>query len=120
MDDFEKVTGDVFTIAGVRHRIVQHGRRRSVVGPGTRLPSLGHVAYDPIEAALAIQCAGLLAGGVDGILIITPHDAAAQAVLANPQHAYTKLLRDSVLSPDDAGAGRLTAAARLPADEVVD
>jgi ABC-type oligopeptide transport system ATPase subunit len=45
---------------------------------------------------------------------------AAQEVLANPQHAYTKLLRDSVLSPDDAGTGRLTAAARLPADEVID
>ncbi len=44
---------------------------------------------------------------------------AAQEVLANPQHAYTKLLRDSVLSPDDAGTGRLTAAARLPVDEVV-
>ncbi len=43
----------------------------------------------------------------------------AQEVLANPQHAYTKLLRDSVLSPDDAGTGRLMAAARLPADEVI-
>ncbi len=45
---------------------------------------------------------------------------AAREVLSNPQHAYTKLLRDSVLSPDDAGKGRLTAAARLPVDEVVD
>jgi ABC-type oligopeptide transport system ATPase subunit len=43
----------------------------------------------------------------------------AQEVLANPRHDYTKLLRDSVLSPDDAGTGRLTAAARLPVDEVV-
>ncbi len=43
----------------------------------------------------------------------------AQEVLANPQHAYTKLLRESVLSPDDAGTGRLTAAARLPADEAI-
>ena len=41
---------------------------------------------------------------------------AAREVLANPQHAYTKLLRDSVLSPDDAGTGRLMAAARLPMD----
>ena len=45
---------------------------------------------------------------------------AAQTVLSNPQHAYTKLLRDSVLSPDDAGTGRLTAAARLPADIVIE
>ena len=42
----------------------------------------------------------------------------AQDVLANPQHPYTKLLRDSVLSPDDAGTGRLTAAARLPEDAI--
>ena len=44
---------------------------------------------------------------------------AAQVVLANPQHAYTKLLRESVLSPDDAGTGRLTAAVRPPVDEAV-
>jgi peptide/nickel transport system ATP-binding protein len=44
---------------------------------------------------------------------------AAQDVLARPQHAYTKLLRDSVLSPDDAGTGRLSAANRLPTDAAV-
>jgi ABC-type oligopeptide transport system ATPase subunit len=44
---------------------------------------------------------------------------AAQDVLAHPQHDYTKLLRDSVLSPDDAGTGRLLAAPRLSADEAV-
>ncbi len=39
----------------------------------------------------------------------------AQEVLANPQHAYTKLLRDSVLSPDDAGTQPpARAAARFP------
>ncbi len=43
----------------------------------------------------------------------------AQDVLANPQHPYTKLLRDSVLSPDDAGTGRLRAAARVPEDAAV-
>ena len=53
------------------------GRTRFVlgsVGPGTRLPSLGHVAYQELEDALAIQCAGLIAGGVDGILIETCQD----------------------------------------------
>ncbi len=44
---------------------------------------------------------------------------AAQDVLAHPQHAYTKLLRDSVLSPDDAGTGRLLAAPHLITDEAV-
>jgi len=53
------------------------GRTRFVlgsVGPGTRLPSLGHIAYQPLEDALAIQCAGLIAGGVDAIIIETCQD----------------------------------------------
>src|SRR6516164_8273333 len=53
------------------------GRKRFVigsVGPGTRLPSLGHIAYQPLEDALAIQCAGLVAGGVDAIIIETCQD----------------------------------------------
>src|SRR5580658_7242615 len=53
------------------------GRARFVlgsVGPGTRLPSLGHIAYAPLEDALALQCDGLIAGGVDAILIETCQD----------------------------------------------
>jgi 5-methyltetrahydrofolate--homocysteine methyltransferase len=53
------------------------GTRRYVlgdIGPGTKLPSLGQVDYDELEAALAVQAAGLLAGGVDGIMIETVQD----------------------------------------------
>jgi 5-methyltetrahydrofolate--homocysteine methyltransferase len=53
------------------------GRTRFVlgsVGPGTRLPSLGHVPYQPLEDALTVQCAGLLDGGVDAIIIETCQD----------------------------------------------
>ena len=53
------------------------GRTRFVfgsVGPGTRLPTLGHVAYRDLEDALTIQCAGLIAGGVDAIRIETCQD----------------------------------------------
>ncbi|MBV8133563.1 MAG: homocysteine S-methyltransferase family protein, partial [Alphaproteobacteria bacterium] len=53
------------------------GRTRFVlgsVGPGTRLPSLGHIAYQPLEDALTIQCAGLIEGGVDAIIIETCQD----------------------------------------------
>jgi 5-methyltetrahydrofolate--homocysteine methyltransferase len=31
---------------------------------GTRLPSLGHIGYQPLEDALAVQCAGLIDSGV--------------------------------------------------------
>ncbi len=44
------------------------------IGPGTKLPSLGNIAYDPLEAAPAEQSRGLLAGGVDAILIETCQD----------------------------------------------
>ncbi len=44
------------------------------IGPGTRLPSLGHVDYDTLEAALVIQAKGLLAGKVDAFLIETCQD----------------------------------------------
>src|SRR5262249_4935703 len=53
------------------------GRTRFVlgsVGPGTRLPTLGHIGYQDLEDALAIQCAGLVAGEVDAILIETCQD----------------------------------------------
>ncbi len=42
------------------------------VGPGTRLPSLGHIDYDSLETAYAVQCAGLM--GVDAFLIETCQD----------------------------------------------
>jgi 5-methyltetrahydrofolate--homocysteine methyltransferase len=53
------------------------GRTRFVLGslgPGTRLPSLGHISYQEVEDALAIQSAGLLAGGIDALAIETCQD----------------------------------------------
>lgn len=53
------------------------GRHRWVVGdigPGTKLPSLGHIKYDVLEAALVEQCRGLIAGGADALLTETNQD----------------------------------------------
>jgi 5-methyltetrahydrofolate--homocysteine methyltransferase len=53
------------------------GRHRWVIGdigPGTKLPSLGNIAYDALEAALVEQCRGLIAGGADAILTETNQD----------------------------------------------
>ncbi len=44
------------------------------IGPGTRLPSLGHVGYASLEQAFTIQTAGLIAGGADAILCETCQD----------------------------------------------
>ncbi|WP_404384710.1 methionine synthase [Caenispirillum salinarum] len=52
-------------------------RRRFVlggIGPGTKLPSLGHIDYDSLEAGFAVQSKGLIAGGCDAILIETAQD----------------------------------------------
>ena len=53
------------------------GRDRWVlgsIGPGTKLPTLGNIDYDTLEAALAEQSRGLIEGGVDAILIETCQD----------------------------------------------
>jgi 5-methyltetrahydrofolate--homocysteine methyltransferase len=53
------------------------GRKRFVVGaigPGTKLPSLGHIGYDELEASFYTQCEGLLQGRADVILVETAQD----------------------------------------------
>ena len=53
------------------------GRQRFVIGaigPGTKLPSLGHVPYQIAEDSFAEQARGLIAGGVDAMLVETGQD----------------------------------------------
>ncbi len=67
------------------------GRQRFVlgdIGPGTKLPSLGHIDYQSLEDAYAVQGTGLIAGGVDAILNRgAPIEAAIEALLARPFRA---------------------------------
>ncbi|MCC6442005.1 MAG: methionine synthase [Armatimonadetes bacterium] len=63
------------------------GRPRWVVGsigPGTRLPSLGHIAFDELHSMFSVQAEGLIAGGADALLIETCQDLlqAKTAVIA--------------------------------------
>ncbi|MDQ1519589.1 MAG: 5-methyltetrahydrofolate--homocysteine methyltransferase, partial [Actinomycetota bacterium] len=44
------------------------------IGPGTKLPSLGHIAYETLRDDYELQCDGLLTGGVDVLLIETVYD----------------------------------------------
>jgi 5-methyltetrahydrofolate--homocysteine methyltransferase len=44
------------------------------VGPGTKLPSLGHTTFDELEASYGLQIAGLVEGGADAIMIETCQD----------------------------------------------
>jgi len=44
------------------------------IGPGTRLPSIGHTDYDTLEASYLRQANGLIQGGVDAMLVETAQD----------------------------------------------
>jgi len=44
------------------------------VGPGTRLPTLGHVSFARLRDAYQAQVAGMVRGGVDAVLIETAQD----------------------------------------------
>jgi 5-methyltetrahydrofolate--homocysteine methyltransferase len=44
------------------------------MGPGTKLPTLGHIDYDTLKTAFAEQASGLYDGGVDLFLIETCQD----------------------------------------------
>lgn len=44
------------------------------IGPGTKLPSLGHTTFDILEESYAEQARGLLDGGVDAFIIETCQD----------------------------------------------
>ncbi|MEG3615276.1 methionine synthase [Isoptericola sp. MSP01] len=44
------------------------------MGPGTKLPSLGHTTYEHLRDTFAEQAAGLLEGGADAILVETSQD----------------------------------------------
>jgi 5-methyltetrahydrofolate--homocysteine methyltransferase len=83
------------TIAEFAH----DGRTRFVlgsIGPGTRLPSLGHVSYQELEDALTVQCGGLIAGGVDAIIIETCQDPLQiKAAVNGAKRARDKAHRDT-------------------------
>ncbi|MCP3759161.1 methionine synthase [Streptomyces sp. TBY4] len=53
------------------------GRQRWVLGsmgPGTKLPTLGHIGYGTIRDAYQINAEGLLSGGADALLVETTQD----------------------------------------------
>ncbi|MEV7342403.1 methionine synthase [Streptomyces sp. NPDC093544] len=53
------------------------GRQRWVlgsIGPGTKLPSLGHISYDVLRDGYQQNAEGLLAGGADALIVETTQD----------------------------------------------
>jgi 5-methyltetrahydrofolate--homocysteine methyltransferase len=44
------------------------------IGPGTKLPTLGHITYDELKASFTIQAEGLYDGGIDLFIVETCQD----------------------------------------------
>ncbi len=63
--------------AAVARAEAADGRRRWVlgaIGPGTKLPSLGHTTYAFLKETFAEQARGLILGGADALLVETAQD----------------------------------------------
>ena len=65
------------------------------IGPGTKLPSLGQIDFVPLRDGYEAQVAGLLAGGVDVLLIETVYDLLqAKAAIIACRRAMAKANKD--------------------------
>ncbi|ROR34450.1 methionine synthase [Inmirania thermothiophila] len=67
------------------------------MGPGTRLPSLGQIDYDALEASYREQALGLVEGGVDALLLETHQDLlTVKAAINGARAARVELGREAV------------------------
>ena len=68
------------------------------VGPGTKLPTLGHAPYALLRDAYQQQCEAMLEGGVDAILVETSQDLLqAKSALVGARRAMTATGQSAVL-----------------------
>lgn len=68
------------------------------LGPGTKLPTLGHTIYQNLKDAYATASKGLIQGGVDAILIETAQDLLqAKAAINGAREAIKSSEKDIVL-----------------------
>jgi 5-methyltetrahydrofolate--homocysteine methyltransferase len=68
------------------------------IGPGTRLPTLGHTTYARLRDAYQEQAAGLISGRVDGLLVETAQDLLqAKAALIGCRRALDQAGSDALL-----------------------
>ena len=68
------------------------------LGPGTKLPSLGHTTYQKLKDAYYIASKGLVDAGVDGLLIETAQDLLqAKAAVNGARLAMEESNRDVIL-----------------------
>ncbi|NKX93213.1 methionine synthase [Sanguibacter hominis ATCC BAA-789] len=76
------------------------GRERWVLGsmgPGTKLPSLGHTTYAHLKDTFSLQAEGLVRGGADALLIETAQDLLQAKAAINGAKAAMERLGTHVL-----------------------
>jgi 5-methyltetrahydrofolate--homocysteine methyltransferase len=77
------------------------GRPRYVLGsmgPGTKLPTLGHVTFRELRDAYQQNAAGLISGGVDAIIVETSQDLLqAKAAIIGARRAIAAAMADILL-----------------------
>ena len=100
------IPGRIDELAGAGARVARAaadeasvgGRQRFVLGsmgPGTKLPSLGHIGYAALRDAYQAQAEAMIAGGVDGFQIETCQDLLqAKAAVVGAKRALTALGTD--------------------------
>src|SRR6476646_3453638 len=65
------------------------------VGPGTKLPTLGHVPYAALRDAYDEQVSGMVVGGIDAVLIETAQDLLqAKAAIVGAKRALARAEAD--------------------------
>ena len=68
------------------------------LGPGTKLPSLGHTTYENLKSAYLTASQGLIEGGVDALLIETTQDLLqAKAAVTAARQAIDQAKKDILL-----------------------
>jgi 5-methyltetrahydrofolate--homocysteine methyltransferase len=68
------------------------------VGPGTKLPTLGHITYSELQKAYEANARGLIDGGADGIIVETTQDLLQlKAAVNGAREAIKASTRDVVL-----------------------
>ncbi|HEY0935189.1 MAG TPA: methionine synthase [Trebonia sp.] len=88
-----RAVADEFTAADGRQRWVLGS-----IGPGTKLPTLGHVTFRELRDSYYENAAGLLRGGADALIIETcPDLLQAKAAVIGTRRAVAELLPDAVV-----------------------
>ena len=101
------------------------------MGPGRKLPTLGHITFAELKAAYGVQVAGLLDGGADLLIVETCQDllqtkAALAAIFAHFERTHSRVpviaqvtieVFGTMLNGTEIGAA-LTALAPFPIDVI--